>query len=427
MSKGNPWSESENKAVVKAVAKARSADEALALAKTACPQRAHDLTRHGLEIKLSRLGQPTITQTVTKNCAADYAKNPKAAPKSGVQVSKDDLAEHRLQIRMKEVEATNARLIEQLNVAKKQNATLLDMKQIKPLKDVPLPRGRGEHKQRRGCPVMLCSDWHVEEPVEAAKVNGLNHYDLAVAEKCIEQMAEAWEWMLTDPRYDCREGILWLGGDLFSGFIHEELVEKNFLSPTRASAWLLPRLEKMIRTILKNSPRLERLMIPCNDGNHGRLTHKIRVSSRTENSLEWFLYFNLAARLADEPRAQFQIAEGEYNFLTVFEQRLCFFHGDSVKYQGGVGGILVPLKRGLNELRKYQPEGKQIDVFNLGHFHQLTNDPNVTINGSMIGINPYAMRNKFTPERRQQAWYMIDSTRGKCLTAPIWLPKTGLL
>ncbi len=424
MSMTKPWTDREEKAVAKAVAKAKTIDEAVALAKKAAPDRAPFLSRSSIDQRLSRSNLPTIAQIIAKAQAEAYAKNP---PKDVAKPEKDDLAEHRLRVQMKEVEATNARLVEQLNVAKKQNATLLDMQQIRPLKPVVARKGRGEHKQRQGCPVMLCSDWHVEEPVESEKVNGLNSYDLDIADKCIDQMAEAWEWMLTDQRYDCRQGVLWLGGDLFSGFIHEELMEKNFLSPTRACAWLLPRLEKMIRKILANSPRLERLMIPCNDGNHGRTTHKIRVSSRTENSLEWFMYFNLAERLKDEPRAQFQIAEGEYNFMDVFGQTLCFFHGDSVRYQGGVGGILVPLKRGLNELRKYQPEGKKIDVFNLGHFHQLTNDPGVTINGSMIGINPYAMRNKFAPERRQQAWYMIDATRGKCLTAPIWLPKTGLL
>jgi len=64
---------------------------------------------------------------------------------------------------------------------------------------------------------MLCSDLHVEERVDPAQVNGLNEYNLDIADRCIGRMAEAYEWLLHDARYDCREGVVWIGGDTFSG------------------------------------------------------------------------------------------------------------------------------------------------------------------------------------------------------------------
>lgn len=413
-----PWSPSEEKALVRALEKATSFGDAIARAERALPKR--EITYDAIGKKLARMGKPTLGEFVAKNAPnADRVAREKA--------SKVELDELKLRNQVKELEASNARLVQELLVAQKQNEQLQFMKAIRPVKPIVARRGRGEGKQRQGTAVMLCSDWHVEEPVDPAKVNGLNKYDLDIADKCIDVLADAWEWMIADQRYDCREGIIALLGDHFSGHIHEELVEKNFLSPVRASAWLLPRMEKFLRKVLANSPRLERLIVVCNDGNHGRLTKKMRIASRTDNSLEWFLFFNLAERFKDEPRIQFQIAEGEFNYLSVFDQTLCFFHGDSVQYQGGVGGILVPMKRGLNELRKYQPEGKQVDVFNVGHFHQYLNHGDVVVNGSMIGVNPYSMSKKLPPEPRQQAWYLLDSVRGKCLSAPIWLPKTGLI
>lgn len=414
------WKPADVTKLVSAVSKATSFDDAVARAKKAIPNR--EFTRHSIDQHLRRLGKDSLATFIQAN--VNSKKGPNLTGK-GRTVA--DLEEHRLRETVKELEAANADLIKALNVSDKKVANLLQLSALKPARPVVMPKGRGEGKQRRGCPVLLISDTHIEEPVDPAKVNGLNRYDLGIAEQCFEKLADAWEWMLTDPRYDCREGIVWLGGDLFSGHIHDELVEKNFLSPVRAGAWLLDRLEKFFRTILARSPRMERLIVPCNDGNHGRMTHKMRIASRTDNSLEWFLYFNLANRLRDEKRIEFQIAEGEYTFLSIFDQNLCFFHGDSVKYAGGVGGILVPMKRGLNELRKYQPEGKPVHVFNVGHFHQYLNHGDVVVNGSMIGVTPYGMRYKFQPERRCQAWYMIDSTQGKCLSAPIWLPKTGLL
>lgn len=276
--------------------------------------------------------------------------------------------------------------------------------------------GRG--KRRQGVPVMLLSDLHIEEPVRPAQVNGLNEYTLDIADTCLRATTEAYEWFTRDPRWDMRHGVIWWGGDFYSGYIHDELVESNQLSPVESVVWLQSRLEKQIRTILAQC-NFESLIVACNDGNHGRLTNKMRVSTRTANSLEWLLYKSVAARFSDEKRVTFQVADGDYNYLNVYDTKLCFFHGDSVKYQGGVGGITVPLLRGLNELRKY----RAVDVYNLGHFHQRYDMPGLVVNGSMIGTNAYSMRYKFAPEPRQQSFYIVDSARGKCMSAPVWLPQ----
>ena len=419
MSGAPAWTDDEVKAVLKAVAKARSIEEAVDLAKQAAPTRAHVMNRYALDMKLARLGYPTVAEHVSKNLAADYQKNPKKASEARAKPDRNELEAHRARTRIGELETRLERTLKDLHDAHEQIAALKDLKNVRAAKPVVAPRGRGEGKQRLGVPVALFSDWHVEEPVHPETVNGLNKFDLDIADACIRKLAEDYVWMLRDPRYDSRTAVVWYGGDLFSGYIHDELIEGNFLSPTRASAWLLPRMENQLRMILAECPTIERLIVACNDGNHGRNTHKIRIATRTANSLEWLLYFELANRFRDEKRIEFQIAEGEYNYLTIYDQTLCFFHGDSVKYAGGVGGLLVPMKRGLNELRKYRP----VHVFNAGHFHQYTNHQDVVVNGSMIGLNAYAMRYKFAPEPRQQAWYMIDSTRGKCLSAPLWLPQ----
>lgn len=322
---------------------------------------------------------------------------------------------HSLRERCRELDAARKLLLKELNDKDRQIDALCAMsKRCQPI-TFKTKSGRG-YVKRVACPVILCSDWHVEEPVSPNSVNGLNEYNLEIADRCIRDISEAYVWLANDKRFDVRHGLLWLGGDLFSGYIHEELVEHNFLSPVEAVVWLLERLVRMIRDILRNL-HIERLLVICNDGNHGRLTNKIRVSTRTANSLEWLMYKVLASRFEDEPRVQFDIADGEYSYADVYGCNLCFFHGDSVKYGGGVGGLTVPMNRGLNELRKY----RKVDVFNFGHFHQRIDLPQMTGNGSMIGLNAYAMRNKFAPEPRQQTFYMVDSERGKCLSAPVWL------
>ncbi len=328
----------------------------------------------------------------------------------------NELQTHRSNERIKHLESAKKALLKELADAHGKIDTLTALQKGRAIKPITARKGRGHSKRRIATPVMLCSDWHVEEHVDPKTVNGMNEYTLEIAEKCIGKLSEAFEWLVRDPRFEIRHGILWLGGDLFSGYIHEELMEHNFLSPIQATLWLLERLEKMIRTILATTD-LELLHVDCNDGNHGRLTHKIRVATRTQNSLEYLLYQTLAARFRAEPRVRFNIAEGEYLYHDVYDQTLCFFHGDSVRYQGGVGGLLIPMKRGLNEHRKIRP----VHVYNFGHFHQYLSLPDMSGNGSMIGMNPYSLRLKCAPEPRQQSFYLLDSTRGKCQATPIWL------
>lgn len=339
-----------------------------------------------------------------------------------VDLSEAHEDETKLELRLRGLQLENAglltakrKLLDQLGEKEQQIAALtqLGSQQSAP---IVAPKGRGEGKRRLATPVMLLSDWHVEEPVHPEQVNGLNEYNLEIAERCIERCADGFAWLTRDPRFEMREAIVWLGGDLFSGYIHEELMEQNFLSPVEACVWLQERIGKMLRRILAETS-FERIIVPCNDGNHGRLTRKIRVATRTANSLEWLLYKTLAEKFADEPRLHFQIADGEWNFVDVFEHTIGFFHGDSVRYQGGVGGLLIPMRKALNEMRKY----RKVDSFAFGHFHQYMPLLEMTANGSMIGLGPYSMSIKATPEPRQQAFFLIDSAKGKCMQTPIWL------
>jgi hypothetical protein len=345
---------------------------------------------------------------------------PKPEPKKE-RTSDDDLAERRMKMRISELEEAKKRLLKDLDDHKDQIAAMRDLRAANPLGPVTAAKKVGG-KQRTGTPVMLCSDWHVEEPVDPKTINGINEYNLAIAAQCIDALADGYEWMLRDARYDCRTGVVALLGDLFSGYIHEELIEGNFLSPTQAVLWLQEHIEKMLRKIAANCPNLERIIVPCTDGNHGRNTHKIRVSTRTANSLEWLMYQNLAVRMSDDPRFEFQIADGEWTFVDLYGDTIGFTHGDSFQYGGGVGGISIPIRRGV--ARQFQ--GMDIAKVCMGHFHQLQDFGDIAVNGSLIGYNAYAQRiHVSSKEKRQQLWFLWDSEKGQALSARMWLPETG--
>lgn len=268
--------------------------------------------------------------------------------------------------------------------------------------------------------VALASDWHVEERVTAESVAGRNEYNLEIASQRVDRFFQAIAWHIEhqrgSERIAIRDLVLWLGGDLMSGYIHEELVEGNQLSPTQTILWLIPRLEGGIRGLLKRL-ELESIVVPCSFGNHGRTTTKSRVSTGYANSYEWLMYNDLAARLRDEKRVRFEITASAHQYVRVYDQVVHFHHGDSLSYQGGVGGIGIPLLKAVPQWDRTM----QADVHCIGHFHQLRDYGRAVVNGSLIGFGPYSQHIRAEFEEPQQALFYLDSKRGKTMLTQLWV------
>ena len=267
--------------------------------------------------------------------------------------------------------------------------------------------------------IALASDWHVEETVDPDTISGRNRYDLSIADRRIARFFDAIVWNVERQRCKevaIRDLVLWLGGDLMSGYIHEELLEDNELAPVQTVLWLLPRLRNGIAMLLDRL-QLVTLTVPCSFGNHGRTTEKKRISTGAQNSFEWLLYNVLAEEFRSNKRVRFVISPSVDQYVGVYEFTAHFTHGDTVKSMGGVGGISVPLLRAKPrwDLVRFA------DWSFLGHFHQLSDFGRVVVNGSLIGYNAYARSIGASYEPPRQGFYLIDARRGKCLSAPLWV------
>ena len=183
------------------------------------------------------------------------------------------------------------RLVEQLRVA---NQRSLFIDEARSLRAPPkIMRMEKTSVLREMTAVVLASDWHVEEPVEAESVAYRNEYNLEIANERVQRFFKGIIWNVEHHRSSkkiaIRQLVLWLGGDLMTGYIHPELVENNLLSTTETMRWLMPRLRDGIYTLL-NVLGLETIVIPCSHGNHGRTTEKTRISSGASNSYENLMY-----------------------------------------------------------------------------------------------------------------------------------------
>jgi hypothetical protein len=260
----------------------------------------------------------------------------------------------------------------------------------------------------------IASDWHVEETIDPKTVNGLNTFSVAIAEQRIEKFFKNVVRMTEIQRAGAKIDrlVLFLGGDLMTGYIHEELVESNGMSPTETVLWLQDRVASGVEFLSKH---FSEIVIPCSYGNHGRTTQRSRVSTGAKNSYEWMLYHTL--RKALERKASWHIADGYHLLLDCYGKTVRFHHGDGLKYQGGIGGLTIPVEKAISSWNK----GVQADLDVFGHWHQSQQNPKWISNGSLIGYGPYSLIIKAPFEPPSQTYFLFDKKRGRTITAPIYL------
>lgn len=271
------------------------------------------------------------------------------------------------------------------------------------------------HRGIASAAVAVLSDWHVEETVDPKTVSHLNEFNLEVADRRIEKATKA-ILRFTEIERNGRDIpilVLALLGDLMTGYIHEELREENELSPTQTILWLRQRLSKVINTIKKEGG-FERIVIPCSIGNHGRTTIKPRHSTAYKNSYEWLLYKLLEQEIEG---VEWIVGESYHTYLDVFGKTFRLHHGDGLKYQGGIGGLTIPVEKAIASWNK----GRHADLDIFGHWHTSQQNPKWVSNGSLVGHNAYSIAIKASYEPAQQTYFLFDAKRGRTGTWPIFL------
>ena len=281
---------------------------------------------------------------------------------------------------------------------------LVALRDLEPAK--PALTKSGKARRHAATMVVLLSDIHCEEVVRPETVNGLNAFDLDVCEARLAELRERFFAMLAHERQIARVDrvVLWLGGDLISGMIHPELAEENSLHPLAAIRWIGERLRGFIDAVADDA---REVIVVTSCGNHGRTTEKLRTNE-ADTSYEHHLY--LTMRAAEKRRnVVWRVGEGHLNYLDLDGFIIRFCHGHAVRYQGGIGGIHVPLAKAIAAWNATQPA----DLTCLGHWHQFSwgRGGRYVSNGSVIGHSAYAVRIKATYEPPCQAAIVIDHGR----------------
>jgi hypothetical protein len=278
-------------------------------------------------------------------------------------------------------------------------------------------------KRSAGVPTLMASDWHWGEVVDPNQINGVNEYNVAIAQDRAKVMIEKTIDLLKNhvalSDYD---GIVFvLGGDMVSGDIHEELMATNSMEIMPTVIDLFGVLTWCIETL---ADEFGNVFVPCVSGNHGRNTHKIRAKGRNFTSFDWLLYQFLSKRFENDSRIQFHIPDGSDAYYSIYGHKYLLTHGDQFRGGDGVIGALGPIIRGDHRKRSRNAQiDMEYDTMILGHWHQLIQLERLIVNGSLKGYDEYAYANNFGFEPPRQALWITHPEHGLTFSMPVYVDK----
>ena len=264
-------------------------------------------------------------------------------------------------------------------------------------------------KKSSGVVCTILSDTHFDEVVRPEEINFRNEYNREIAVKRLKTYFQ--KVILLTKEYitgiDYEGCVLFLGGDIFSGDIHEELSETNEDTMLASVIFWTEQITAGINLLAEH---FNYVHVPCVVGNHGRRTRKPRHKLRVKDNFDWFLSKTLEQRFIGNNKVTFDVAAGADLMVEVQDTTYLLTHGDQAKGGGGIGGIWPPLMRMVAKKRN----NVDFDYMVLGHFHQLIMAPSsgFLLNGSLKGYDEYAAIGNFAFEVPQQALWINVPGKG---------------
>lgn len=268
--------------------------------------------------------------------------------------------------------------------------------------------------------VVMLSDLHLDEVVIPDEVDFLNAFNRQIAKMRLERWAQnvikLARHHFNGVKYD--GVVILLGGDIFSGDIHEELVETNADTILGSLHYWSEHIAAAIDMMLNE---FGRGVVASVVGNHGRTTRKPRAKLRARTNYDWLLAKNLERHFKNDRRVTFQVPEGADVLVNIYGQGHLMTHGDQAHGGSGIGGIWPPVMRlRARKAQRYLAVGANFQTLWLGHWHQYISTPSLVVNGSLKGVDEYSFTNNFGYEVPQQALAIVAPEKGIVVHAPVF-------
>jgi len=208
------------------------------------------------------------------------------------------------------------------------------------------------------------------------------------------------------------ELIIWLGGDLISGKIHDKQVGAPCAEQLADATWLL------LQAIRIAAKHWKKVTVYCSTGNHDRdpSRHLDRALDQKFDSKATQVYFAIKLAVDHLPNVTVNIPRTAYCEWTSFGHPNYFTHGDTGLNVGNpsrrinIDAIDSQMKT-INLARVSQGK-KPYEVFGVGHLHQGMHLPlpagQLIINPAMTPVNGYAESVGYALSRPGQTLFECD-------------------
>lgn len=258
---------------------------------------------------------------------------------------------------------------------------------LEPVYEPPeVPHGEG----KRHVHVLLLSDLHAAEVVDAEAMDGLGAYNWEIMVERMARIQKSLRSYQNNRPYPFDELQIWMLGDMNSGGHMDEFRETNQYPEADQCYRTGELLANWIEPLVEDYPTIT---VNGISGNHPRLRHK-PASKQVFNNFDWLSYKFAELRLAKYETVSCNFPRSGYMVANVVGLDYLLWHGDGIRStMPGVpwGGVM----RRTNELRKeYQRAGIDLKGFALGHFHQANAiiGQQLFMNGAVKGIDEYTLK-----------------------------------
>ena len=252
---------------------------------------------------------------------------------------------------------------------------------------------------------MILSDWHVGQVVDPDKISGANEFNPEVCERRVNRLIEGAMYLLECARIraDIEQFYVFSLGDTINGYIHDELVETNSMSPIDEIFFASDLMQRFLSTIQKEFKKPIRCLGIV--GNHGRTGKKLSISTLVNNSYEKVIYQNLARE-----HGIWQIAKGATSYVNIYGRDYRFTHGTQIKFGGGVGGPLIPINKKIARWN----QNRFAHATMMGHLHTpiLLSSLGIVVNNSIVGATEYGDWIGCQNTRPSQTFLVFDPDHG---------------
>jgi len=281
---------------------------------------------------------------------------------------------------------------------------------------------RSKKGTKSGIPCVVIGDLHWGEVIDPAQVDGVNSYNLEIAEQRLERLCSSTVKVARDYVSGLSfDGLqVFMTGDLISGTIHEELRETN---EETAVGSVISITEPLITGLKMLADYFGRVNVAAVVGNHPRSTQRPRAKRRAQDNFDWLIYKLVEKNLSDDDRFSFSIPTAADCYVSVYDTTYLLTHGDQFRGGSGISGAMAPLLLGAHrKTRRAAAAGHPYDYLVCGHWHQSLFWPakGIIVAGTPKGYDEFAYVSNFESEPPQTSFWISTPEHGPTFHSPIF-------